>query len=98
MEITIKTIKHSDQEYETVGNWHFDAQGNLNVFVSNMDNDDYAFLVGLHEMIEAWLCRKRGISDESITEFDKVFEQNRKEGNTDEPGDDKLAPYNLEHS
>ena len=97
MTITIKTIPHSSHRYPTVGDWLFDEHGNLNIWVSDCGNDDYAFLVGIHEAIEAYLCQKRGIKEDDVSKFDIAFELERKEGNVDEPGDNKWAPYRKEH-
>jgi hypothetical protein len=108
MHIYIDTIPHAEQRYPTVGDWKFAAEGGaitklgltkevLNIKVSEMDNLDYEFLVGLHEMIEAYLCFKRGVPEEAITDFDKMFEATRPEDNTDEPGDHPNAPYRKEH-
>lgn len=97
MKIIIKIIPHTKQRYETVGDWKFNKNGNLHINVSDMQNDNYAFLVGLHEMIEAWLCKKRGIKEEDITAFDMNFELNRKKNNIDEPGDSVKSPYHKEH-
>ncbi len=97
MRYVVSSIPHEDQRYETVGDW-IEGHGHLrHVRVSEMGNEDYAFLVGLHEQIEAWLCIKRGISQESVDTFDIAFEQNRDLGDENEPGDDPCAPYNAEH-
>jgi len=97
MKITIQSIPHSEQRYETCGDWLFNENGDLNIWVSETNNNDYTFLVGLHEAIEAYLCLKRGINEEDITKFDIEFEKQREVGNTDEPGDNKYAPYRKEH-
>lgn len=91
MKITIQTIPHSDQRYDTVGDWIFDAQGNLEITVSEMGNDNFAFLVGIHEAIEAWLCRHDGVKEEDVSAFDQAFE------GAGEPGDDPDAPYREQH-
>lgn len=96
MRILIESIPHEQQPYETVGMWTFDADGNLHVTVSHTTND-FDFLVGIHEAIEAWLCHKRGITGEDVTAFDVAFEAKRPAGNTREPGDDPAAPYRREH-
>ncbi len=62
-----------------------------------MGNDDYAVLVGIHELVEVWLCKKHGITDEAVTAFDMAFEANRPECSIAEPGDDRSAPYAAEH-
>jgi hypothetical protein len=97
LSIIIQTIEHSAQRYETVGDWYSSKNGADYISISAMQNVDYEFLVAIHELIEAHLCRKRGISEEAITEFDKQFEEARVEGNIDEPGDSPLAPYQKEH-
>ena len=90
MEIYAKTIKHDQQRYDTCGDyWIF--PGLINIRVSDMGNEDYNFLVAVHEIIEAYLTNKRGIREEDITEFDKRFKGDG------EPGDAENSPYRLEH-
>ncbi|MHB8362817.1 MAG: hypothetical protein ACYDBX_04330 [Patescibacteria group bacterium] len=96
MKIVINVVPHDRQRYKTAGDWFFDGD-NLFIKVSDMGNEDFAFLVAIHEMVEAWLCKKLDISEEEITKFDMRFEANRKDGNTDEPGDDVNSPYADEH-
>lgn len=62
-----------------------------------MSNDDYAFLVALHELIEMKLCQHRKIAEADVSAFDIAFENKRVGGNTDEPGDDSESPYRKEH-
>jgi hypothetical protein len=106
--VTIDIIPHADQRYDTVGDWLFKklySSEYLTITVSDMNNPDYEFLVGIHELIEAYLCQKRGIKEEDVTAFDKQFEpyflkdENNKVGGVDisEPGDDPKAPYYVEH-
>ena len=95
--VRILTIPHHWQEYETVGNWKFGRNGGLLVLVSDMQNEKYEFLIGLHEMIEAYLCKKANIKESDVTAFDIEFEKNRPEGNVDEPGNDPKAPYYHQH-
>jgi hypothetical protein len=97
MKIEIKTIPHEKQRYETVGDWQILPDGSLKIAVSEMGNDDYAFLVAIHEAIEVWLCKKRGITTEQVDTFDIVFEQNRADDDDSEPGDHPDAPYRKEH-
>lgn len=100
MRIIIDTIPHEAQRYDTCGDWWFDADGNLHVKVSEMGDDDYAFLVGIHEVIEAWICRTEGVKEEDVSDFDKHFEKERAEGKhseSAEPGDDPRAPYRAMH-
>lgn len=97
MKINMVTIPHKDHRYETVGDWEILPDGSINIEVSDMGNEDYAFLVAIHESIEVWLCRKRGISEESVNAFDVEYESKRKSGDESEPGDSPLAPYRKEH-
>ena len=97
MKILLKTIPHSKQRYETSGDWQIAEDGSISIDVSDMGNEDYAFLVAIHEAVEVWLCQKRGITDEVVTAFDIEFERNRPEGDESEPGDHPDSPYRKEH-
>lgn len=91
MNITIKTIPHAEQRYETVGDWWFDEAGNLEIRVSNMGNWKHEALVAFHELAEVLLCRDRGISAEAVDMFDERYKGDG------EPGDQPDAPYRKEH-
>lgn len=101
MNIQISTIDHVAQRYPTVGDWDFRNPTNrkeeLHVRVSAMGNEDFEFLVGLHEVVEAYLCHKRGITDEQVTDFDTRYEATRPPGDNSEPGNYPEAPYHHEH-
>jgi hypothetical protein len=96
MRISIWSIPHKKQRYDTVGDWRFRGK-ELLITVSRMKNPDYIFLVALHELVEAWLCFRRGIRERDITKFDKEYERNRKDGDFSELGDSQNAPYRREH-
>jgi hypothetical protein len=97
MKIQLRTIPHKSQRYETVGDWEVGDSGEILISVSDMGNEDYAFLVGIHEAIEVWLCRKRGITQDQVDAFDIKFEEERENGDVSEPGDSPDAPYRKEH-
>lgn len=97
MNVTVKTIKHEDQRYETVGDWQNKKNGDLDITVSDLGDWKMNFLIAFHEQIEAVLCRDRCISQEDVDNFDKEYEARRPEGDTSEPGDSPLASYNREH-
>ena len=59
--------------------------------VMDLGNDDYEFLIFIHELIEWRLTQKHGVAEEDITAFDK------KHLDTNEPGYLKEAPYHKEH-
>ena len=93
------TIAASDwpaqkMRYKTVGDWIYHIDGDeliLDITVANTKNTDYDFLIILHEIVECYLCYKRGISDEEVTQFDKDHEKN------ENPGNLTTAPYHNEH-
>lgn len=100
MKINVETIPHSCQRYETVGDWTFEPDGTLNVNVSEMGNlpsnfhpgsEDSEFLVAIHEIVEAYLCKKAGITVEEVDKFDIGYQINQ------EPGNDPDAPYHIQH-
>lgn len=97
MKALIEVVEHDKQRYETVGDWQYTEKDNFYVTVSRMDNWKYELLVGIHELIEAALCKDRGITDNLVSDFDRNFEALRQPGNTDEPGDHQFAPYKNEH-
>ena len=94
LKIVIETVDH--QRYPTAGDWQLKPDG-LHIFVSQMSDQRYEFLVGMHEAIEAYLCKQAGVSQAAVDKFDEAFERRRKPGNDSEPGDDPKAPYHNEH-
>jgi hypothetical protein len=101
MNVTIKIIPHTEQVYPTVGDWRFDENGNLNIYISEMGNWKYEMLVAVHELCEVIICKNRNISTEEVDTFDKEFENLRQQfpkliGDI-EPGNMSTAPYYKEH-
>lgn len=100
MNITIKTVPHNQQRYETVGDWWWN-KGNLEVRVSDMGNPHYEWFVAEHEINEALLCEKFGINENVVSAYDIAFEKLREKysliiGNQ-EPGNMISSPYNKQH-
>lgn len=73
------------------GDWYFATDGVLVIKISADVLSPEGFLFALHELVEAMLCRHRGIPQEAVDAFDARFQG---EG---EPGDDPRAPYRAEH-
>lgn len=96
MHIEIYSIPHDKHRYPTVGDYWQEGNSDF-IKVSAMENPDHIFLVAVHELIEMWLTRKRGITEESISAFDIQYENNRPDGDVSEPGGDPEAPYQKEH-
>jgi len=86
----IITIPHKFQEYNTLGNYK--RVNNVTYFmISDCNNEWYEYMIALHELIEETLTRKRGISEEVITDFDLGHLD------ADDPGSLPDAPYFKEH-
>lgn len=97
MKITIETIAHSEQRYDTCGDWTFDEAGNLTIRVSQLSDWRREMLIAIHELAEVLTCKVNGVTQEMVDKFDFEFEAHRHPDNTDEPGDDPNAPYRKEH-
>ena len=97
MNVTIKTIPHSEQRYETVGDWWEEKDGSLQIRVSKLGNWKYEMLIAVHELVEVLICKYRGITTAQVDKFDMDYEKKRPFGSLDEPGDDPKAPYRNEH-
>ena len=91
MNIIIQTIDHSQQRYDTCGDWQFDEAGSLVISVSSLKNWRMEALIAIHELIEAVLCRGFNIDQGDVDQFDLQFHG---EG---EPGDQFAAPYYMQH-
>lgn len=101
MEINFKVIPHKEQRYDTVGDYWLDSKGVMQFRVSAMGNPLYEQAVFLHEFVEWSLTQARGITEQSITNFDEMFETVRKIApnviGDQEPGHMVSAPYHAEH-
>jgi len=104
--ITIKSIPHNRQKYETVGDYWKNKDGSIDYRVSIFGDEYMQLAVILHELIESFLCKKRKISWKKIDAFDIAYERARAEGKKyapcgckiqEEPGNDKHSPYHREH-
>lgn len=89
------------------GDWFINDDGDLVIRAIGVNLDDpEAFLFCLHELVEAYLCRYRGISQQAVDEFDRKFAAEPVnpdypwtpllDGN-EEPGDHPASPYRREH-
>jgi hypothetical protein len=95
--IDIKFIPAEDQRYATLGDWWHNGE---TLYIRSSGEGDEAFLIAFHELIEAYLCHKRGITGDAVDVHDFRFEEEReagKHGEEDEPGDHPDAPYLREH-
>lgn len=88
--IAIHVIDHSQQRYDTVGDWQYEGE-TLKILVSDTGDWRMNMLIALHEADEAVLCKERGISEEAVTAFDKAHL------GADDPGMLPDAPYRRQH-
>lgn len=99
MRYTIESRDKSLMRYPTAGDY-YKVGDNMFVDICSQKTEDYEFCIMIHELIEEYLTRKRGIKEEDIMMFDLLFENEREEGlhsEQDEPGYDMRAPYRKEH-
>lgn len=93
--VIITTIQHDKQRYPTCGDWWITELASglklTEIRVSKMGDWRYEFLVGLHELVEAALCRHRGISGETVDAWDLAHLE------SEEPGLEPNCPYGKEH-
>lgn len=79
MNVDIRWIRHGEQRYETSGDWWFDHEaGVLRIRVSNMNDWRYEMAVATHELVEALLCIHDGVQPGEVDDFDKEFEDARR--------------------
>lgn len=92
----ILTRPMASMRYKTIGDWfEFKPVTNQTILFSiesaNTGNLDYNFLIALHELIEAYLCYKKGITTEQVDEWDNAHPDEA------EPGMMQDCPYRHEH-
>jgi hypothetical protein len=64
MKIEIEAIDPAKIRYSTCGDWQWLEDGTLRIEVPDFrGNKDSAFLVAIHELVEAWLCNRDGITE-----------------------------------
>jgi len=90
MRITLKSIPHDKQRYETLGDWFHDEDG-VQIRVDEMKDTDEQMVIALHELVEWYLCKKSGVTDTEASGFDK------KNPKLAEPGENEEAPYHEQH-
>jgi len=91
-DINIKVIPK--MRYPTCGDY-WETDDSLEIRVLKQDCDDYEILVAIHELIEFYLTRKRGIPESTIMDYDLAWEN--RDDKVDEPGNQDDCPYKKEH-
>jgi hypothetical protein len=98
-QILICFIPSQQMRYgNTWGDWYYDRDQLIIDVTNELPSESHMVLVALHEFVEAILCRKRGISQNVVDQFDIPFDRDfdgvHYEG---ELGDHPQAPYGHEH-
>ncbi len=95
MKFDIRTVPDSAQRYTTVGDW-YETNGTVHIVVSDLGNETYEFLVAIHELVEFWLCKVTGITDEQAVSWDRAW-SSRPQPRGAEAGNDPACPYHWPH-
>lgn len=91
MKTVLVTAPLSKIRNKQAGDWRITPEG-FKVLAADLKDADMELCLLIHELIEARLCQKFGITDAVVTKFDKTF---RGRG---EPGDAAGCPYRRQHS
>lgn len=101
--INIEFIDGKDQRYPTCGDY-WETDNSYEFRITKQDNSDKNILILIHEIVEYFLCTKKGISEKVITDFDLLWNQCAGTNKADEPGNEGgkfelvgKAPYYKEH-
>ena len=81
------------------GDWMILEDG-IRVLVFNELSGESQLAVAIHELVEAYLCQRDGVTEQEVCDHDDIFEAERLKGKHDEfsePGDDPRAPYREQH-
>ena len=92
MRIDIKAVDPSVIRYSTCGDWWWNGDGSLQVSVPEYGSRNSSFLVALHELVEAWLCRAAHITEAEVLKWDLDHPD------SDEPAEEKGSPYIHQHN
>lgn len=97
MNVSIQVVDPKTMRPEVSGvDWFWDEKGDLQVRIAPMSDWRYEMLLGIHEAVEAILCKHNGVSQQSVDVFDQEYDKTH---STDcNAGDDPAAPYKLEHT
>ena len=100
LDIMLKTIPANLVRAEQSGDWSYGSVAILASVIEGTYPPDNELMIVIHEVVEAWLCRRAGITEAAVVKFDEMYEDERKAGHhtkDDEPGDDPRSPYRIQH-
>ncbi len=101
--IIIEFVAAKDMRYRTLGDYFLNSDGDTVIQVSDehytgngIASEEERFLIALHELVEMRLCLSRGISFETVDEFDLRKSEYAQLYDL-ELGDMEGCPYGKEH-
>ena len=97
MRVSIEKVADVEMPYNTVADWREDLDGRLIIRYVDLGDRDFEFLLWSHELHEAILCARSGVTAQMVDEFDEQFERSRELGDDSEAGDSLKAPYHWQH-
>lgn len=100
LKINIEAIPQNLHRYFTLGDYWEDEDGGLQVRVSDIGDEYCQLAIAIHEIVEWYLLKKKGIKEPDVMAFDIQFEKEVLEGkhkDIEGPGDHPDAPYKNEH-
>jgi hypothetical protein len=96
MNMDIRVVVPESMRPEVDGaDWFWDDVGDLKVRICPMSDWRYEAMLGIHEQVEAVICKHTGVTQHSVDVFDHQYDQTH--DNDCEAGDDPSAPYKREH-
>jgi hypothetical protein len=101
MNITIKIVPADSMRPEVDGvDWFWTETGNLEVQIAPIVGGDWRdeALLGIHEAIEALICKHIGVSQQAVDKFDQAYDAAHPNEPDLNAGDDPLAPYDRAHT
>ena len=99
MNIHIQVIPPSQMRPRVDGaDWYIDSKGDLQVRICPMSDPRMEDALIIHEVFEALLCIKDGVTVKQVDEFDQKYDLDHPNETDVEAGDDPAAPYKIQHS
>jgi hypothetical protein len=96
--VKLMIVPVREMRYRTLGDWQITPANPeielpelIHVFVANLGDDRFNFLVAIHELIEAFLCKQAGITQQVVDAWDLTHLE------SDDPGSAKDCPYMYQH-
>jgi hypothetical protein len=90
--VTVRVVPYSEMRYATSGDWQVGHDGALVVTVADLGDERFNLLVAAHEVTEALLARRAGVTEQQVDEWDLAHLD------AEEPGEVAGCPYFTQHA